>query len=160
MHTPIHINKVILDALNEIYPDTIDRKALIEAVQRHSKYSSYDKAEKFVTRQIFRLTSNKLLSRQGRIKDRRYLVSEELKKRIKDHSQRELSFNEMLDSELQAVMREVSIQKAENFALQELLEKYPSFKSQITALMYSGETHMLSIEGKLRAIERLISIGK
>jgi len=155
MQNQFHINATMMDALHSIFPERLYRKKLIKAVQSSTKYNTAEKAEKFITRQIFRLTRNNFLTAHGGKNSRWYQPSNELITLVYSGTKCSKSSQQRLASEENKTTSELKLQLAEIEEFQKISERYPELIAYIEPLVSEGEERATCIHGKLNAIKKL-----
>lgn len=161
MPSEIHVHPTMLIAICFTLPKRLYRADLIGKVMSFEAYGSKEKAEKFVARQVHRLTKLGLLSSHGSRNSRWYEPSESLTKLVSDFSIEEpLGKKAVLD---ELVMDEARLENEISLALSELEEmralsvRFPILSADAAGMISNERSRLTSLYGKLSAVRKLKS---
>lgn len=156
MKTNFHIHSSMMDILCSLLPSRLYRKDLIRIAKTLPHYSSGDQAEKFIGRQVFRLTQHKMMEAHGSRKARWYQPVPELIELLSSQNKNELDQQVNLSEEKLRIEAELALLLAELEEFKLLSKKYPSYEGQIDQLVSNEKSKMTSLYGKLSAIKKLL----
>lgn len=168
MSNDFRINSWMKKILIELQGKTLTRQSLIEKATLIPKYSEPKQAKMFVSRNVHALTKQGLLFARGKIKQRTYELSPSLKDILfsvagqKISEKRECLENEIDDLILdeRKVTAELKILLSEIETYQELHQRFPSKKHEISSLIDSGRERSATLYGRLNAIRNVIKLSE
>lgn len=141
--------------LNQLTCHKVLRSSLINIAITEFQLSE-KQAAGLIDRGVYQLKKQGLVRSDGRIKNISYLFSFG----VINHSQRHVINDEdlVLCSERERLEKEVSLIRYEQEAYQELLDKIPQQKLNIMKLQQETNEKLNQLNGKLRAINQLLSL--
>ncbi|TDR05905.1 hypothetical protein C8D85_3426 [Marinomonas communis] len=159
MPSKIHVHPTMLAVVHSILPKRLLRADLIAKSMSFEAYGDKEKAEKFVARQVHRLTKLGLLVSHGSRSSRWYEPSEDLTKLVSDFSLEEpLNTKAVLD---ELVMDEARLENEISLALSELEEmralsvRFPILSADADGMISNERSRITSLYGKLSAVRKL-----
>lgn len=159
MPSKIHVHSTMLTVVSSIHPKRLHRADLIAKSMLFEAYGDKEKAEKFVARQVHRLTKLGLLVSHGSRGSRWYEPSEDLTKLVSGLSVEEpLNKRAVLD---ELVMNETRLENEISLALSELEEmralsvQFPILSADADGMISNERSRITSLYGKLSAVRKL-----
>lgn len=159
MPSKIHVHPTMLTIVRSILPKRLHRADLIAKSMSFKAYGNKEKAEKFVARQVHRLTKLGLLVSHGSRSSRWYEPSEELTKLVSDFSLEEpLNARAVLDELLMDEARldnEISLALSELEEMRALSVRFPILSVDADEMISNERSRITSLYGKLSAVRKL-----
>ena len=145
----------MLSIMREIGSQRLNRVDLVAGAMTFPSYQSRDKADKFIARQVYRLTKMKLLMAHGPRNARWYVVSEELFELIVSSQEASPSVYQELSHEEIKLESEISLHLAEMEEMNSLLKKYPVLSAKVDDQVCAEKDQLTRLYGKLSAVRKL-----
>lgn len=159
MPSKIHVHPTMLTVIRSILPERLHRADLITKAISFEAYGDKEKAEKFVARQVHRLTKLGLLTSHGSRNSRWYEPSESLMKLVSDFSIEEpLNSKAVLD---ELTLDEARLENEVSLALSELEEmralsvRFPILSADADGMISNERNRITTLYGKLSAVRKL-----
>ena len=150
-----HIHSVMLSILRKIGAQRLNREDLIAGAMSFSDYKSRDKADKFIARQVHRLSKLGLLIGHGPRNARWYVLTEQLLELMNDSKEVAPSVYQELSHEEGKLESAISLLLAEMEEMNLLLQKYPTLSSTVDDQVCAEKDQLTRLYGKLSAIRKL-----
>lgn len=155
MKSSFRIHRTMVVILNSLLPNNLYRRDLIRVATSLPEYSTGQKAERFISSQIFRLTKNNLLESVRDHKGLWYKPSFELLELLNEAKRHCPDINLNLEKEGGEIESELTLLLVELKELQELKEKHPSLRYEIDQLILVENDRIKNLNGKLNALKKL-----
>ena len=155
MASKLHIHHVMLSIVREIGSQRLNRVDLVAGAMSFSDYKSRDKAEKFIARQVHRLTKLGLLTGHGPRNARWYVVTEEMLELMNNRKEVAPSVYQELSHEEGKLESAISLHLAEMEEMNLLLQKYPTLSSKVDDQVCAEKDQLTRLYGKLSAVRKL-----
>lgn len=150
-----HIHSVMLSIVREIGAQRINRADLVAGAMSYSDYKSRDKAEKFIARQVHRLSKLGLLTGHGPRSARWYVVTDDFFDLMNNSKEVVPSVYQELSHEEGKLESAISLHLAEMEEMNLLLQKYPTLSSKVDDQVCAEKDQLTRLYGKLSAVRKL-----